>query len=107
VVYMGVAADCNYISTYGGTEQARTQILTNWNRFVLFTSSKRTIADKTILPQHHGSLPFHVQRLARHYRAQRHERDVSFLISSCQLLDRLEHALFGFHYVERSTKSFQ
>lgn len=34
VVYMGVAADCNYISTYGGTEQARTQILTNWNRFV-------------------------------------------------------------------------
>lgn len=35
VVYMGVAADCNYISTYGGTEQARTQILTNWNRCVL------------------------------------------------------------------------
>ncbi|KAJ9118663.1 hypothetical protein QFC22_003883 [Naganishia vaughanmartiniae] len=32
VVYMGVAADCNYISTYGGAEQARTQILTNWNR---------------------------------------------------------------------------
>ncbi|KAJ9126030.1 hypothetical protein QFC24_002302 [Naganishia onofrii] len=31
VVYMGVAADCNYISTYGGSEQARTQILTNWN----------------------------------------------------------------------------
>lgn len=32
IVYMGVAADCNYISTYGGAEQARTQILTNWNR---------------------------------------------------------------------------
>lgn len=35
VVYMGVAADCNYVSTYGGAEEARTQILTNWNRYVL------------------------------------------------------------------------
>jgi hypothetical protein len=36
VVYMGVAADCNYVSTYGGAEEARTQILTNWNRYVHF-----------------------------------------------------------------------
>ncbi|KAJ9101215.1 hypothetical protein QFC21_003434 [Naganishia friedmannii] len=40
VVYMGVAADCNYISTYGGAEQARTQILTNWNSITaLYRSS--------------------------------------------------------------------
>ena len=37
VVYMGVAADCNYVSTYGGAEQARTQILTNWNRYAIFS----------------------------------------------------------------------
>lgn len=41
VVYMGVAADCNYISTYGGTEEARTQILTNWNRLVLLRTPYR------------------------------------------------------------------
>ncbi|KAJ9100762.1 hypothetical protein QFC19_005501 [Naganishia cerealis] len=40
VVYMGVAADCNYVSTYGGAEQARTQILTNWNSITaLYRSS--------------------------------------------------------------------
>jgi hypothetical protein len=31
VVYVGFAADCNYVSTYGGAEAARTQILTNMN----------------------------------------------------------------------------
>jgi hypothetical protein len=31
VVYVGFAADCNYVGTYGGAEQARTQILTNMN----------------------------------------------------------------------------
>lgn len=31
VVYVGFAADCNYVTTYGGAEQARTQILTNMN----------------------------------------------------------------------------
>ncbi|KAK8864698.1 hypothetical protein IAR55_001950 [Kwoniella newhampshirensis] len=32
VVYMGVALDCNYVSTYGSTDAARTQILNNWNQ---------------------------------------------------------------------------
>ncbi|KAF8807176.1 zinc metalloprotease [Phlegmacium glaucopus] len=31
VIYMGVAADCTYVATYGGQENATTQILTNWN----------------------------------------------------------------------------
>ncbi|KAG8897804.1 hypothetical protein FRB99_007917 [Tulasnella sp. 403] len=30
-IYMGVAADCTYVSHYGGTENATTQILNNWN----------------------------------------------------------------------------
>ncbi|KAF8895037.1 Metallo-peptidase family M12-domain-containing protein [Gymnopilus junonius] len=31
VIYMGVAADCTYVSNYGGQENATTQILNNWN----------------------------------------------------------------------------
>ncbi|KAJ3512734.1 hypothetical protein NLJ89_g3351 [Agrocybe chaxingu] len=31
VLYMGVAADCTYVSKYGGQENATSQILTNWN----------------------------------------------------------------------------
>ncbi|KAF8168348.1 zinc metalloprotease [Crassisporium funariophilum] len=31
VLYMGVAADCTYVSMYNGQENATTQILTNWN----------------------------------------------------------------------------
>ena len=32
IVYMGVALDCNYISTYGSAEAARTQVLNDWNQ---------------------------------------------------------------------------
>jgi hypothetical protein len=32
VVYMGVAADCNYVSQYGDAQKTRTQILSNWNQ---------------------------------------------------------------------------
>ncbi|WWD16989.1 hypothetical protein CI109_101425 [Kwoniella shandongensis] len=32
IVYMGVAIDCNYVSTYGSQDAARTQILNNWNQ---------------------------------------------------------------------------
>lgn len=32
IVYMGVALDCNYVSTYGSAEAARTQVLNNWNQ---------------------------------------------------------------------------
>lgn len=28
---MGVAADCTYVSTYNGQENATSQILNNWN----------------------------------------------------------------------------
>ncbi len=28
---MGVAADCTYVTTYGGQENATQQILNNWN----------------------------------------------------------------------------
>ncbi|KAG6831626.1 hypothetical protein H0H92_008703 [Tricholoma furcatifolium] len=31
VLYMGVAADCTYVATYGSQENATQQILTNWN----------------------------------------------------------------------------
>jgi hypothetical protein len=31
VIYMGVAADCEYTQQYGSTQNATTQILTNWN----------------------------------------------------------------------------
>ncbi|GAA6031512.1 hypothetical protein JCM8097_006492 [Rhodosporidiobolus ruineniae] len=31
VVFVGVAADCTYVSSYGSTEEARTQILTDMN----------------------------------------------------------------------------
>jgi hypothetical protein len=31
VLYMGVAADCSYVATYGSQEKAASQILTNWN----------------------------------------------------------------------------
>ena len=31
VVYMGVAADCEYTQQYGSSQNATTQILTNWN----------------------------------------------------------------------------
>ncbi len=31
IVYMGVAADCNYVSHYTTAQAAKTQILTNWN----------------------------------------------------------------------------
>ncbi|KAJ3709459.1 Metallo-peptidase family M12-domain-containing protein [Lentinula raphanica] len=31
LLYMGVAADCKYVSNYGGSMNATTQILTNWN----------------------------------------------------------------------------
>lgn len=31
VLYMGVAADCTYVSKYNGQANATTQILTNWN----------------------------------------------------------------------------
>ncbi|EMD41369.1 hypothetical protein CERSUDRAFT_101854 [Gelatoporia subvermispora B] len=31
IVYMGVAADCEYVSQYGSRENATQQILTNWN----------------------------------------------------------------------------
>jgi hypothetical protein len=31
VVYMGVAADCEYTQQYGSPQNATTQILTNWN----------------------------------------------------------------------------
>jgi hypothetical protein len=30
-LYMGVAADCSYVATYGSAEEARYQILKNWN----------------------------------------------------------------------------
>lgn len=32
IVYMGVALDCNYVSTYGSPDAARTQVLNNWNQ---------------------------------------------------------------------------
>ncbi|WWC88993.1 uncharacterized protein L201_003910 [Kwoniella dendrophila CBS 6074] len=32
IVYMGVALDCNYISTYSSPDQARTQVLNDWNQ---------------------------------------------------------------------------
>jgi len=32
IVYMGVALDCNYVATYGGADQARTQVLNVWNQ---------------------------------------------------------------------------
>ena len=32
LVYMGVALDCNYITTYGSEAAARTQVLNNWNK---------------------------------------------------------------------------
>jgi len=32
IVYMGVALDCNYVSTYGSTDAARTQVLNDWNQ---------------------------------------------------------------------------
>ncbi|KIK70326.1 hypothetical protein GYMLUDRAFT_32330 [Collybiopsis luxurians FD-317 M1] len=31
LLYMGVAADCKYVSTYGGSANATNQILANWN----------------------------------------------------------------------------
>ena len=31
IVYMGVAADCNYVTRYTTAQAAKTQILTNWN----------------------------------------------------------------------------
>ena len=31
VIYMGVAADCVYTSTYGGVQNATQQIITNFN----------------------------------------------------------------------------
>lgn len=31
IVYMGVAIDCNYVTAYGTTDAARTQVLNNWN----------------------------------------------------------------------------
>lgn len=31
IVYVGVALDCNYVQNYGGTEQAREQVLNNFN----------------------------------------------------------------------------
>jgi hypothetical protein len=31
IVYMGVALDCNYVTTYGSTDAARTQVLSVWN----------------------------------------------------------------------------
>jgi hypothetical protein len=31
IVYMGVAADCTYTSKYGGSSNATTMILTDWN----------------------------------------------------------------------------
>ncbi|KAF9480428.1 zinc metalloprotease [Pholiota conissans] len=31
IIYMGVAADCTYVSTYNGQENATQQILNNWN----------------------------------------------------------------------------
>jgi hypothetical protein len=30
-IYMGVAADCTYVSKYNGQENATSQILNNWN----------------------------------------------------------------------------
>ena len=30
-IYMGVAADCTYVSNYNGQENATSQILNNWN----------------------------------------------------------------------------
>ena len=30
-IYMGVAADCTYVSQYGSQENATSQILNNWN----------------------------------------------------------------------------
>lgn len=35
IVYMGVAADCNYVATYGSAQAARTRIINNWNRWVV------------------------------------------------------------------------
>jgi len=32
IVYMGVALDCNYVTTYGSTDNARTQVLNVWNQ---------------------------------------------------------------------------
>lgn len=32
IVYMGVALDCNYVTTYGSTDDARTQVLNVWNQ---------------------------------------------------------------------------
>jgi hypothetical protein len=32
IVYMGVALDCNYITTYGSADAARTQVLNVWNQ---------------------------------------------------------------------------
>jgi hypothetical protein len=31
-IYMGVAADCTYVSNYGGVESALKQIISNWNQ---------------------------------------------------------------------------
>ena len=32
IVYMGVALDCNYVTAYGSTDEARTQVLNVWNQ---------------------------------------------------------------------------
>ena len=32
IIYMGVALDCNYVTTYGSTDAARTQALNDWNQ---------------------------------------------------------------------------
>jgi hypothetical protein len=32
IVYMGVALDCNYVTAYGSTDDARTQVLNVWNQ---------------------------------------------------------------------------
>ena len=32
LLYMGVALDCNYVSTYSSPSDARTQVLNNWNQ---------------------------------------------------------------------------
>lgn len=48
VVYMGVAADCNYVTTYGGADKARTQILNDWNRYVFFSCSCRVLMRRSI-----------------------------------------------------------
>ncbi|OMJ23481.1 Disintegrin and metalloproteinase domain-containing protein B [Smittium culicis] len=32
IMYMGAAADCTYVTLYGGSEGARSQILSNWNQ---------------------------------------------------------------------------